>query len=44
MSSDPVIRAESLGKTYRLYARPADRLWQFLRSARKQWFKDFVAL
>jgi lipopolysaccharide transport system ATP-binding protein len=44
MSSDPVIRAESLGKSYRLYARPVDRLWQFFRSARKQWFKDFVAL
>ena len=44
MSSDPVIRAESLGKTYRLYARPADRLWQFLWGSRKRMFKDFVAL
>ena len=44
MSSEPVIRAESLGKSYRLYARPVDRLWQFFRGARRQLFKDFVAL
>ena len=44
MSSEPVIRAESLGKSYRLYARPVDRLWQFLRSNRKPLYKDFVAL
>ena len=44
MSSDPVIRAESLGKTFRMYARPVDRLWQFLWGGHKRLFNDFVAL
>lgn len=44
MSSDLVIRASSLGKSYRMYARPVDRLWQFLWGQRKKLFNDFVAL
>ncbi len=44
MSSDLVIRAASLGKSYRLYARPADRLWQFVWGNRKKLHNDFVAL
>lgn len=44
MSSDLVIHAASLGKSYRLYARPADRLWQFVWGNRKKLHNDFVAL
>lgn len=44
MSSDVVIRAVGLGKSYRMYARPADRLWQFMWGQRKRFFNDFVAL
>lgn len=48
MSSDlgrpVVICAENLGKTYRLYKHPADRLWQFLWPRRQDWCEDFVAL
>jgi lipopolysaccharide transport system ATP-binding protein len=44
MSSDLVIRAASLGKSYRMYARPVDRLWQFVWGQRKKLHNDFVAL
>lgn len=44
MSSDFVIRAEGVGKSYRMYARPSDRLWQFMWGSRKRLFNDFVAL
>jgi lipopolysaccharide transport system ATP-binding protein len=39
-----MIRLEGAGKTYRLYRRPADRLWQFVLPRRKPWFQDFSAL
>ena len=38
-----MIRLEGAGKTYRLYRRPADRLWQFVLPRRKPWFQDFSA-
>ena len=44
MSFDLMIRAQKLGKHYRLYKRPIDRLWQFLRPKAKPHFQDFVAL
>ena len=42
--SEPVIRVDGAGKTYRLYRRPADRLWQFIWPGPKPWFQDFIAL
>ena len=44
MSFDLMISAQKLGKHYRLYMRPIDRLWQFLRPKAKPHFQDFVAL
>lgn len=50
MSSDqigndaPLIEAEGLGKSFRLYRRPADRLWQSLWPRLKPRFQDFQAL
>lgn len=44
MSFDWMIRAQNLGKQYRLYKRPIDRLWQFLRPRSKSHYQDFVAL
>ena len=44
MSFDWMIRAQNLGKQYRLYKRPIDRLWQFLRPGSKSHYQDFVAL
>jgi lipopolysaccharide transport system ATP-binding protein len=44
MSFDLMISAQKLGKHYRLYKRPIDRLWQFLRPKAKPHFQDFVAL
>jgi lipopolysaccharide transport system ATP-binding protein len=44
LTSEPVIRVEGAGKTYRMYRQPADRLWQHLWPGRKPWFQDFVAL
>lgn len=43
-SSGAVITATGLGKTYRMYQKPSDRLWQYLWPSQKPWFKDFVAL
>lgn len=43
-SGKPVIKLDRAGKTYRLYRRPSDRLWQLLWSGQKPWFQDFVAL
>lgn len=43
-SDDAIIKLDQVGKTYRLYRRPADRLWQFLWPIPKPWFQDFVAL
>lgn len=45
MSSDDfAIRAENLGKTYRIYERPLDRLRQFLAGNRRQYGRAFCAL
>jgi len=40
----PAISAQGLSKVYRLYERPADRLWQLLWPRRMPWFQDFTAL
>ena len=44
MSSDLSIQVESLGKCYRIYERPRDRLLQMLLRERKQYFREFWAL
>jgi lipopolysaccharide transport system ATP-binding protein len=44
MSFDWMIQVKNLGKHYRLYKRPIDRLWQFLRPNNKTHYQDFVAL
>ena len=44
MSSDPVIHAEGVGKNYRLYATPRDRLKQLFASARHKYYREFAAL
>lgn len=44
MSSEPIIAARNLGKCYQLYARPQDRLKQFLARGRRQYFREFWAL
>lgn len=43
-SRAPLIRVERAGKTYRMYRRPADRLWQFIWPSRKPLYQDFIAL
>ena len=44
MPEVPSIRVEGAGKVYRLYQRPADRLWQLLWPRKQPWYKDFTAL
>jgi lipopolysaccharide transport system ATP-binding protein len=44
MSSEPLIQVDRAGKNYRLYHRPADRLWQFLWPGSTPRFQDFTAL
>ena len=44
MSSDPVIQAEGVGKNYRLYATPRDRLKQLFASGRHRYYREFAAL
>lgn len=44
MSSDVVIRADGLGKTFTLYDRPVDRLLQGLWRGRRTYGRNFVAL
>lgn len=44
MSSDIVIRVESLSKCYHIYDKPHDRLKQILARGRKQYFREFWAL
>lgn len=44
MSFEPVISARGLGKCYQLYAKPQDRLKQFLMRGRRQYFREFWAL
>ena len=39
-----VIEAKGLGKTFAVYERPLDRLWQLLAGGRRQYGKRFVAL
>lgn len=43
-SIETMIQVQSVGKTYRMYNKPSDRLWQHLWPSKKAWFKDFVAL
>ncbi len=44
MSSDLAICAEGVGKSYRLYATPRDRLKQLFASARRKYYREFAAL
>ena len=45
MSSEPAIEARDLGKAYRLYSRPADRVRQLFRGSRKPpLYEEFWAL
>ncbi len=44
MSSNPVIAAHQLGKTFQLYTRPIDRLKQMLAWGNKRYYREFVAL
>jgi lipopolysaccharide transport system ATP-binding protein len=43
-SMETMIQVQGVGKTYRMYNKPSDRLWQHLWPSKKAWFKDFVAL
>ena len=44
MFFDTAIEVRELGKCYQFYARPQDRLKQFLARGRKQYFREFWAL
>ena len=44
MSSELSIQVDSLGKCYRIYERPRDRLLQMLLRGRRQYFREFWAL
>src|SRR5258708_645927 len=44
MSSEPIVRAQHLGKVYRLYDRPQDRLLEALSLGRRKLHRDFHAL
>ncbi|MFI3157693.1 MAG: FkbM family methyltransferase [Methylococcaceae bacterium] len=44
MSFEPTISAKNLSKCYQLYAQPHDRLKQFLRRGRHQYYREFWAL
>ncbi|PLX38970.1 MAG: ABC transporter ATP-binding protein [Hyphomicrobiales bacterium] len=44
MGNEPVIDAESISKSYQIFARPADRLKQIFWRGRKRYYKDFYAL
>lgn len=44
MFSELSIQVESLGKCYRIYERPRDRLLQMLLRGRRQYFREFWAL
>lgn len=44
MSSDIVISARGLTKTYRLFGHPGDRIRQFLSLGLRQYHREFVAL
>ena len=42
--SEPVVRARNLGKCYKLYARPLDRLKELFATRGKHYHQDFWAL
>ncbi|MEO8013466.1 MAG: ABC transporter ATP-binding protein [Polaromonas sp.] len=44
MSFDDPIVVENASKTYRLFSRPSDRLWQALFGRSKAYYKEFEAL
>lgn len=44
MSSDLAIQVDQLGKCYRIYAQPQDRLKQSLFGRRRQYYQEFWAL
>lgn len=44
MSFDAMVSAHDVGKSYRLYRRPSDRLWQLLWGKQRQLYQDFSAL
>ena len=44
MSSEDAISVNHVGKTYRLYDKPSDRLWQILWGGKRQYFKQFTAV
>ncbi|MEO8345761.1 MAG: ABC transporter ATP-binding protein [Betaproteobacteria bacterium] len=44
MSSDLVVHAECISKSYRLYATPRDRLKQLFASAQRKYYREFAAL
>lgn len=44
MSSEVVVAAEHLGKTYQVYERPQDRFMQMLMRGAKQYYSEFQAL
>jgi lipopolysaccharide transport system ATP-binding protein len=43
-ASNVVISVENLGKCYRIYDRPKDRLKQAFWRSRRQYFREFWAL
>lgn len=44
MSSNVVVKVDSLTKSYQIYDKPRDRLLQMLFRGRRQFFRDFKAL
>jgi lipopolysaccharide transport system ATP-binding protein len=44
MSSDLVIQAEAIAKSYRLYATPRDRLKQLFATGKRKYYREFAAL
>jgi lipopolysaccharide transport system ATP-binding protein len=44
MSSDPAVRANGLGKCYRIYQRPVDRLREVVSLRRRKYHSEFWAL
>ena len=44
MSSDVVVHAESVAKSYRLYATPRDRLKQLFAVGERKYYREFAAL
>ncbi|EQM70306.1 ABC transporter ATP-binding protein [Pseudomonas tohonis] len=44
MCSDVAIRTTDLGKSFHIYDKPQDRLWQMLKPGKKQFYREFWAL